>query len=246
MRGGNRSVIALTEGGIAFLRLELRFRSGFCDRMIFRKVCNFSGSGGSGHALVPLLLLDDRCVERRDLDLDVMELGAAARSRRQHGQLFMVRPGVWDLFFGRVVVLHGAPKDLPALGDQDFTICVQQFDVRHRSVVEHGCFLFLERRPPCPIGPGMTRRLTVGCATIAPPRDTASVFFHRSPRWPSPSSRPEHDLENLQALSETMRPEDTWSETVIASEPISPQAARRLSIRDSRAPVPQCAASRYV
>jgi len=92
----------------------------------------------------------------------------------------------------------------------------------------------------------MTRRLTVGCATIAPPRDTASVFFHRSPRWPSPSSRPEHDLENLQALNETMRPEDTWSETVIASEPISLQAARRLSIRGWRAPVPQCAASRYV
>ena len=42
--------------------------------------------------------------------------------------------------------------------------------------------------------------------TIAPPRDTASVFFHCSPRWSSPSSRPEHDLENLQAFDETMRP----------------------------------------
>ena len=40
--------------------------------------------------------------------------------------------------------------------------------------------------------------------TIAPPRDTASVFFHRSPLWSSPSSRPEHDL--LQAFDETMRP----------------------------------------
>ena len=42
--------------------------------------------------------------------------------------------------------------------------------------------------------------------SIAPPRDTASVFFHRSPCWSSPSSRPEHDLENLQAFDETMRP----------------------------------------
>ena len=36
-----------------------------------------------------------------------------------------------------------------------------------------------------------------------------------------------------------MRPcdqEDTWSETVIASEPVSLQAARRLSIRGRRAP----------
>jgi len=28
------------------------------------------------------------------------------------------------------------------LGDKDFTICGQQLDVRHRSIVEHGCFLF--------------------------------------------------------------------------------------------------------
>ena len=42
--------------------------------------------------------------------------------------------------------------------------------------------------------------------TIAQPRDAASVFFHCSPRWSSPSSRPEHDLENLQAFDETMRP----------------------------------------
>src|SRR4051812_13604102 len=76
----------------------------------------------------------------------------------------MVRPGVRDLFFGRVVVLHGPPKDLPALGDQDLTICTQQLDIRHRSIVEHGCFLFLERRPPFPTGSGMTQRLTVGCA----------------------------------------------------------------------------------
>src|SRR3954468_4523083 len=87
MRRGNRGVSAFTQTALSPGR-----------------------SGGSGHALVPLLLLDDHCVERRDLHLDVVELGAAARSRRQHGQLFMVRPGVWDLFLGRVVVLHGAPK----------------------------------------------------------------------------------------------------------------------------------------
>ena len=40
---------------------------------------------------------------------------------------------------------------------------------------------------------------------MAQPRDTAPVFFHRSACWSSPSSRPEHDLENLQAFDETMR-----------------------------------------
>ena len=53
--------------------------------------------------------------------------------------------------------------------------------------------------------------------TIAPPRDTASVFFHRSPRWSSPSSRPEHDLETCRLSMRPCDQEDTWSETVIAS-----------------------------
>jgi hypothetical protein len=53
--------------------------------------------------------------------------------------------------------------------------------------------------------------------TIAPPRDTASVFFHRSPRWSSPSSRPEHDLETCRLSMRPCDQEDIWSETVIAS-----------------------------
>ena len=51
---------------------------------------------------------------------------------------------------------------------------------------------------------------------IAPPRDTASVFFHRSACWSSPSSRPGHDLEICTLWKRPCDQENTWSETVIA------------------------------
>ena len=67
-------------------------------------------------------------------------------------------------------------------------------------------FPLLRASPSLSHRPGHDQATDGWMRTIAPPRDTASVFFHRSPRWPSPSSRPEHDLENLQAFDETMRP----------------------------------------
>src|SRR4051794_18163723 len=79
---------------------------------LIREVCNFSGSCGSGHTLVPLLLLHDRRVERRDLHLNVVELGATARSDDSTASFSWSTPGFGIFFFGRVVVLHGAPKDL--------------------------------------------------------------------------------------------------------------------------------------
>ena len=51
---------------------------------------------------------------------------------------------------------------------------------------------------------------------IAPPHDTAPVFFRRSACRPSPSFRPEHDRENLQVFDTTMRARNAWSETVIS------------------------------
>src|SRR4029079_10743634 len=97
--------------------------------------CRFSSSMTAASSVAILIWMSWSSVQQLDPDDNTASFSWSA-------------PGF--LFFGRVVVLHGAPKDLPALGDQDFTICVQQFDVRHRSIVEHGCFLFLERRPPCP------------------------------------------------------------------------------------------------
>jgi hypothetical protein len=67
-------------------------------------------------------------------------------------------------------------------------------------------FPLLRASPSFSHSPGHDQATDGRMRATAPPRDTASVFFHRSACWPSPSSRPEHDLENLQAFDETMRP----------------------------------------